>query len=281
MAGTNLDGRVAVVIGGGSGVGRGIALGLGSAGAAVVVADIDGASAEAVAQEVRAAGATAWSAAVDGTDLHALEDLASRVERELGAVHVVVTTVGVILDRPLGEATEADWSWFLEFNLLSATRVVAAFLPRLRTASGLRHVVITSSMAGLLALGPEMVGGVRNGLYTTTKHALVGYTDMLRQELAPEGIGVSVLVPGLVAGNLSATSARNRPERYGGPLPEPQRGTMPHAAMDNADVGPIVVRAIAADRFYIFTHPDSVALVEQRHRALLADADFARGAPST
>jgi NAD(P)-dependent dehydrogenase (short-subunit alcohol dehydrogenase family) len=126
-------------------------------------------------------------------------------------------------------------------------------------------------MAGLLALGPDIVGGVHNGLYTTTKHALVGYADMLRQELAPEGIGVSVLCPGLVAGNLMATSARNRPERFGGALPPPERQGMPKSATPNEEVGPVVADAIAANRFYIFTHPEVREMLDQRHQQVLDD----------
>jgi NAD(P)-dependent dehydrogenase (short-subunit alcohol dehydrogenase family) len=129
-------------------------------------------------------------------------------------------------------------------------------------------------MAGLLALGPAMVGGFNNGLYTTTKHALIGYCDMLRMELAPEGIGVSVLCPGLVAGNLSATSSRNRPERFGGPVANPREGAAPNpAAMPNERVGPIVARAIAENRFYVFTHGDP-SMVEERHAQVLADYAF-------
>jgi short-subunit dehydrogenase len=133
-------------------------------------------------------------------------------------------------------------------------------------------------MAGLLALAPEVVGGVHNGLYTTTKHALIGYSAMLRGELAPEGIGVSVLCPGLVEGNLGATSARNRPDRYGGSMEKVGGGGMPPGAMANEAVGPIVVAAIKADRAHIFTHPETVALVQARHDALLEDyAFFAAG----
>jgi NAD(P)-dependent dehydrogenase (short-subunit alcohol dehydrogenase family) len=148
------------------------------------------------------------------------------------------------------------------------------FLPHLRAHGEPAHILNTSSMAGLLALGPAMVGGFNNGLYTTTKHALIGYCDMLRMELAPEGIGVSVLCPGLVAGNLSATSARNRPARFGGPAVNPREGAAPNpAAMPADQVGPIVARAIAANRFYVFTHDDP-SMVEARHAQVLADFAF-------
>jgi NAD(P)-dependent dehydrogenase (short-subunit alcohol dehydrogenase family) len=150
-------------------------------------------------------------------------------------------------------------------------------LPYLRAHGEPAHIVCTSSMAGLLALPPQVVGGVFNGLYTTTKHALIGYCSMLRDELAPDGIGVSVLCPGLVEGNLGRSSARNRPTRFGGPAGPAPSGGMPPGAMPNEDVGPIVVRAIEADRLYVFTHPETVGLVEARHAALLEDYAFFAG----
>jgi NAD(P)-dependent dehydrogenase (short-subunit alcohol dehydrogenase family) len=268
-----IDGRTAVVIGGGSGVGRGIALGLAARGMRVAVADIDAPSAEAVAAEVAATGATAMARRVDATDRDSLRDLAGAVVGELGALHVLVNTVGVILDQPLESSTEADWAWFFDFNVMASVRNVQEFLPHLRAHGEPAHIVLTSSMAGLLALGPELVV-VRNGLYTTTKHAMIGLADMLRLELAPEGIGVSVLCPGLVAGNLGVTSARNRPDRFGGPMPPPDTGRRPSSAMPNEAVGPIVADAIEHNRFYIFTHPENVELVKARHQQVLDDFAF-------
>lgn len=271
-----LAGKTAVVIGAGGGIGRGIALGFGDRRMRVVVADIDGEAAKSVAGELTGRGSEALGAQVDATDRASLQGLVKVASDAFGPVDVLVTTVGVILDRRLDEATEEEWAWFLEFNLLSVVRTVNEFLPSLRAGGGPAHIVATSSMAGLLALGPEMVGGIYNGLYTTTKHALIGYTDMLRQELAPEGIGVSVLCPGLVAGNLSRTSARNRPDRYGGAFDaqRPGNAQMAQAPMPAEEVGPIVANAIEANRFYILTHPDSVALVRQRQEDLLEDYAF-------
>jgi NAD(P)-dependent dehydrogenase (short-subunit alcohol dehydrogenase family) len=269
-----LRGRTAVVIGGGSGVGRGIALGLAAEGMRVAVGDIHPESARAVRDEIVATGAAAIDAVVDSTDRASLQAFGEQVVAELDAVHVLVSTVGAIVDRRLDVATDDDWGWLLEVNVMAVVRGVNELLPYLRAHGGESHIVCTSSMAGLLALPPEVTGGVFNGLYTTTKHALIGYCAMLRQELAPEGIGVSVLCPGLVEGNLGATSARNRPARYGGPMTFDREGGMPPGAMPNEDVGPIVVRGIRADRPYIFTHPEVAPLVQARHDAMLEDFAF-------
>jgi NAD(P)-dependent dehydrogenase (short-subunit alcohol dehydrogenase family) len=269
-----IEGRTAVMVGAGSGVGRGIALGLAARGMRVAVADINGEAAAGVAAEIQAAGGVASSHRVDATDRASLRELAEAAVAAHEAIHVLVNTVGVILDQPIEASTEDDWSWFFDFNVMANVRNVQEFLPYLRAHGGPSHIVLTSSMAGLLALGPEVVV-VRNGLYTTTKHAMIGLTDMLRMELAPEGIGVSVLCPGLVAGNLGVTSARNRPDRFGGPMPTPEyTSSPPPSAMPNEEVGPIVAAAIEANRFYIFTHPENVALVQARHEQVLADFAF-------
>jgi NAD(P)-dependent dehydrogenase (short-subunit alcohol dehydrogenase family) len=272
-----LVGRTAVVIGGGGGIGRGVSLGFASAGMNVVVADIEPDSAARVAGEISAAGHRAVARRVDATDTDSLSALARETVEEFGAVHVLSNNVGVILNRRLDEASESEWAWFFEFNVMSIVRGNRVFLPHLRATGEGGHIVNTSSMAGLLALAPEAVGGYFNGLYTTTKHALIGYCEMLRMELAPEGIGVSVLCPGLVAGNLSSTAARNRPARFGGPMADPRAGATPNpAAMPNDAVGPIVVDAIRANRLYIFTHPESVELVRARQQHVLGDFEFAR-----
>ena len=266
--------KTAVVIGGGGGVGRGVSLGLSGEGMRVVVADIDLASAQAVADEVVLAGGTAIARTVDATDPASLTVLADDAVDAYDDVHVLANLCGVITNRRLDEATEAEWAWFFEFNIMAHVRANNVFLPYLRAHGEPAHIMNTSSMAGLLALGPELVGGFNNGLYTTTKHAMIGYCAMLRMELAPEGIGVSVLCPGFVAGNLATTSSRHRPERFGGPAESPTAGRAPTpGAMPNEVVGPIVARAIAANRFYIFTHPNA-EMVQARHDELLNDLAF-------
>jgi NAD(P)-dependent dehydrogenase (short-subunit alcohol dehydrogenase family) len=267
----DLSDRVAVVIGAGSGIGRGIALGLAAEGMRVVVADIDAASADGVRDEITDAGGTATATRVDGTDRGSLADLAEGTVAAYGAVNLLSTNVGVVADRPLTTASEADWAWIIEFNLMSAVRAVDAFLPHLR-AAGSAHIVITASLAALLA--PPSVSGVHLGLYTATKHALLGYAESLRGELAGEGIGVSLLCPGMVRSNLAATSARHRPARHGGPLPPPPDREPQVTMMAPEAVGPVVVRGIKSDRLHILTHPAGLALVEARHAGVVDDFAF-------
>jgi NAD(P)-dependent dehydrogenase (short-subunit alcohol dehydrogenase family) len=271
-----IRGSTAVIIGGGSGIGRGIALGLAAEGASLAVADIDLDSARAVAGEIEARGARAVAAHVDGTSRESLGVLAERAARELGPVRILSNNVGVMVDRALERASESDWAWVIELNLLSVVRAVDVFLPYLRAAPGRKHIVNTASMAALVVqTRPELPANL--GLYTATKHALLGYTETLRAELAEIGVGVSVLCPGLVLSNLAQTTARHRPMRHGGPLPEP--APLPDAlaarAMPPEAVGPLVVRAIRANRLHIFTHPERRTQVEARQQRVLDDFDFA------
>jgi NAD(P)-dependent dehydrogenase (short-subunit alcohol dehydrogenase family) len=271
-----IEGHTATVIGGGGGVGSGIAIALAKAGVNVVVGDILAESAEATAAAITATGGRAVPAAVDSTSEESLTDFYQQAVREFGSLEILSNQCGVILDEPVATATDADWAWFWEFNVMTMIRSVRVALPHLRKAAA-GHIVTTASMAGVLALPSSLTGGVNTGLYTTTKHAVVGYSDMLRAELDPENIGVTVLCPGLVEGDLGRTSALNRPERFGGSShPVPASGRMPPGAMSREDAGAAVVDAIHSNRAYCFTHPEVAPMLTRRFEARMADADAAR-----
>jgi NAD(P)-dependent dehydrogenase (short-subunit alcohol dehydrogenase family) len=267
-----LRGRTAVVIGGGSGIGRGIGLHLAAEGMQVVIADIDAATAEEAAGEIVASGARALGVQVDATDREALAAVLVATQQAFGAVHLLSNNVGVVARTLLAEASESDWAWAIEFNLMSVVRAVDVFLSALREHGEPAHIVNTASMAALVVHPAQ----TQIGLYTTTKHALLGYGTTLRDELAASGIGVSTLCPGLVASNIAATTARNRPERYGGAMPAPQQpsGMASPRTISPDEVGRLVVRAVRADRCQILTHTDSLALIARRQAELLDDVAF-------
>lgn len=264
----DLHGRTAVVTGGASGIGRGIALALGAEGMTVAVADLDADGAARVAREI---GATAFPLALDVTSTASLEAAAKEVAARSGGAHVLVNNAGVMLPlRPLHETSEADWDYILSVNLLGVVKGVAAFLPQLRAHAPDAHIVNTASMGGLVA-----VPGFPIGAYVTSKYACVGYSESLRGELAPLGIGVSVLCPGMVVSKLGATSARNRPVRFGSqPAPPAAAAADPAIAarmLPAEDVGPVVVRGIRANRLHLLTHLNARPQVEGRFATLLAD----------
>jgi len=279
----DLKGRVAVVTGGGSGIGRGVARALGGEGMTVAVADIQPATAAAVAAEIEAAGGRAFGLRVDVTSAASLAAAAKEVAARAGGVNLLCANAGV-LGRigPLADHTIEDWEYTLSVNVMGVVKTVAAFLPALRERAPDAHIVNTASLGGLVSDVRAPIGA-----YVASKYACVGYSEMLRAELAGEGIGVSVLCPGVVASNLMGTSAENRPSAFGAQA-APQLAAADGAGGDDApslpvhalaaeDVGPIVIRAIRANRFHVLTHPRARSLVEGRFRAMLADFAFAAG----
>jgi short-subunit dehydrogenase len=165
---------------------------------------------------------------------------------------------------------------------MGIVKTVAAFLPALRERAPDAHIVTTASLGGLVSDVRAPIGA-----YIASKYACVGYSEMLRAELAGEGIGVSVLCPGVVASNLMGTSAENRPGAFGAQTAPRLAATgapgtagapaPPLKVLPAEEVGPIVIRAIRANRFHVLTHPQTRRLVEDRFRAMLEDFDFAAG----
>jgi NAD(P)-dependent dehydrogenase (short-subunit alcohol dehydrogenase family) len=166
----------------------------------------------------------------------------------------------------VAELELADWRWVLSVNLDGVIHGLHAFLPRMRAQGGEAHILNTASMAGLVSIGVMPVGA-----YTVSKFAVVGYSEMLRQELAPEGIGVTVLCPGGVATRIGE-SERSRPAELRDAAPAPTHAL----ATDGAGVLPpeavaaCALEAVRANAPYAITHPEWWPLVEARLEALRA-----------
>ncbi len=258
-----IEGKVAVVTGGASGIGRGLCEALAGAGMRVVVADIDAAGAEKAAAELKRLGAESLAVPTDVSDRASTEALAETAFREMGAVHVVCNNAGVIVGGSLLKATPDDWEWILSVNLGGVVNGCHAFVPRLRAQGGEAQIVNTASLGGLLS-APGL------GVYCTTKFAVVGFTEALRLELQSDGIGVSVLCPGGVRTNL-LDADRNRPARLGdaGGRADSIKDAL-EAGIEPIAVGECVVRGIRANSPYIFTHPEFRDIVESKFKGILA-----------
>ena len=172
----------------------------------------------------------------------------------------------------LAEMSEQDWQWVLSVNLWGQLHGVGAFLPRIREqrerdGGGEAHIVNTASLNGVVARDNA------HGVYTASKYAVVGYSFVLREELAAEGIGVSVLCPSMMATGLM-TAGRNRQERFGGPLTQPAMPIPPRREpADPAIMAPRILDGVRENRRFIFTHPDTRAVVQEYQEALIADYD--------
>lgn len=271
-----LEGRVAVVTGGASGIGRAVATQLAGAGMHVVVADIQQDALDATVANLAEAGRRVIGVRTDVSDGDSVKALADAAVAEFGAVHVVHNNAGVGVGGPIWAHTERDWQWVLGVNLWGVIHGIRVFVPLMLEQGGPAHVVNTASMAGLISV-PYL------GAYNVSKHGVVTLSETLHRDLRLAGadIGVSVLCPGLVMTNIFE-SQRNRPEALAdddggsGGLSALLEGAGDHSAAADAvdsfgqilspdEVGAAVVDAVRRDRFYILTHPESTeALVRTR-----------------
>jgi NAD(P)-dependent dehydrogenase (short-subunit alcohol dehydrogenase family) len=239
----DLVGKAALVTGGGSGIGRGTVLALASSGANVVVADVDGERAAAVAEEASQSGAECTDLVLDVDRQEDFEAARDAMLARYGRIDVVMNNVGVIAAGLPEHIPMAEWERIVSTNLLSVVRSNAVFLPiLLGQRSG--HVVNTASTAGLFAYAYERLP------YSATKAAVVALSEALALYLRPQGIGVTCLCPGPVATNIGQhVSFSGPPVRMRGPGKD-------LAALDPETVGEQVVRAIRDDRFLLLTHPE-------------------------
>ncbi len=275
-----LDGRVALVSGGGSGIGRGIAIALAGEGMRVVVADIERDAAEAVAAELAASGAEASAETVDVSDAAAVEALADRCDERYGGVDVLCNNAGVVGHTPIGPDSLEGWRWILDVNLFGVVHAIHAFVPRMLARVGERggeaHIINTSSLGGGLIAGD----GWEITAYRASKFGVVALSRDLRNELAGSGIGVTVLCPGGVETRIWQ-AGRNRPAERGGPETWERPGRLDgERVIGPLEVGRRVLHAIRENELYAITHPERKHQVEAGARELLDAFDEAARTPA-
>jgi 3-oxoacyl-[acyl-carrier protein] reductase len=183
-----LDGRVAIVTGGGGGLGSGICPALAAAGATVVVAGRTREKLNRVAADVNDTGGQAIAVEVDIADSSSVTSMTERVLSELGGIDILVNNAAVYHRKPWTEITEADWDQVLDTNLKGYYLCARAAYPALK-ASGHGRVINVASIT--------FFGGIPNLLdYVASKGGIVGFTRALAREVGPEGITVNTLSPG-------------------------------------------------------------------------------------
>ena len=261
--------KVAVVTGAASGIGLAVSRKAAAEGMRVVMADIEEQVLKEAADEVAGQGAEVLPVVTDVSEAASVAALRDAAVARFGTVHLVHNNAGVSASGSLWTIPEEDWRWVLGVNLWGVVHGIRAFVPLL-VDQGEGHVVNTGSLAGLLT--PPFMG-----VYNATKHAVVAISETLHKDLQVAGspVGVSVLCPGFVRTGIGE-SDRNRPTwapaavTDAGPLLDVGRQLVA-AGIDPTVVAEAVFDAVRANRFYIFTHPETKPAVAVRTKDILEE----------
>jgi NAD(P)-dependent dehydrogenase (short-subunit alcohol dehydrogenase family) len=267
----DVQGKVAFITGGASGIGLGIAGAFVNAGMKVVLADLRQDHLDSALRELRQRGQSSQVHGIrlDVTERAAMAAAASEVERVFGKLHVLVNNAGVGIEGPFNDITFNDWDFGLAVNLGGIINGIQTFLPRIRAHGEGGHIVNTASLAGLVAMPARMV------VYATSKAAVIALSESIRQELASQRIGVTVLCPGPVKSNIHEL-AQNRPARFAANAAFQQAAaqlaqrTVSPLWMEPAKVGAEVLDAVRNDTLYVITHGEWRQAVVERNEAILA-----------
>ncbi|MBI1238386.1 MAG: SDR family NAD(P)-dependent oxidoreductase [Alphaproteobacteria bacterium] len=275
----DVQGKVAFVTGAGSGIGLGIATALAQAGAKVMLADVEQAALDKALAGLKKTNADVEGIRADVSIKAELQAAAKKTIDRFGKVHILVNNAGVTGGGPYGAWTDASWEWTIGVNLMAVIWGVEIFGPLIESHREGGHVVSTASIAGLISGS--------SGPYSVTKYGVVALSEGLRNELAPRGIGVSVLCPGIIRTNIM-DSTRNFPGRLGETPSFTWSNDDPRAefmkqfrariesGIDPLYVGELVREAIEGDWPYIFTDTEFEPQIDARFAAIKAGFDKIR-----
>lgn len=193
-----LPGRLALITGAGQGNGRALALGLAQAGARVIVTDMNPATVEDTAKAVRAEGGEAWAFVLDVTSPDDCRALAGRIEAEIGQVDLLVNNAGIIIrENTSSEKAEANWKKTIDVNVHGTFNVTLAWLPAIKATRG--SIINIASIAAYAGQAASLG-------YSPSKGAIKMFTQSLAQELAPAGVRVNALAPGVIETPMTAAT---------------------------------------------------------------------------
>jgi NAD(P)-dependent dehydrogenase (short-subunit alcohol dehydrogenase family) len=275
----DLAGKTAFVTGAASGIGLGIATAFAQAGVKVMLCDIEEAALAKAVEGLKTTNADVEGVRADVSLKAELKAAAEATIARYGKVHILVNNAGVGGGGPYGAWTETGWDWTIGVNLMSVVWGIEIFGPLLEQHREGGHIVSTASIAGLIS---------RQSMpYNVAKYGVVALSEGLRFELAPRGIGVSVLCPGFIRTHI-VDSRRNLPQRFGpsidsapppGPFLEQIKLINERIAngIDPGYVGELVREGVEKNWRYIFTDLEFEPMIEARFAAIKEGFDQIRG----
>ena len=213
----SLQGRVALVSGGGSGIGRATALRLAQDGADVAVIDLNIEAARETASMIEKVGRRSTALRVDVTKSDEVRAAVEEAERAVGPMGVLVNNAGVAWLAGFLEMPEEDWDRMLAVHLKGAYNCTRAVLPGMIERRWGRVV----SLSSVAALG----GTGRSVAYATAKAALIGFTKSLAREVGPHGVTVNAVAPGFIATPMTSTWEADRRARLAEETPVGREGS--------------------------------------------------------
>lgn len=270
----SLTGKAAFVTGAASGIGLGITEALVANGVRVMMADIDGDELVRTADRLRGDGADVATAVADVSLREDLQAAADQMIDAFGRVDILINNAGVGGGGPFERWNDKGWDWTVGVNLMSVIYGCDIF-GRMMAQQGSGHIVSTASIAGMMPLD--------SSAYSATKFGVVAVSESLREELAPKGVGVSLLCPGFVNTGI-VHSHRHLPERFGDSLSDGEEVPVDDKALERIKaisdrlktghdpryVGDLVCDGIVNNHAYIFTDREHEPTIRARFEGILA-----------
>lgn len=186
---TDLQGKVAVVTGSGSGIGRAIALRLASSGAKVAVADLNRGAADETVAAIESAGGVAGAFGVDVADIDSIHQLRDGIRGTFGTTSIIVNNAGWNIGQPFVDTKPDFWRRVIDINYVGVLGMCHVFVPDLIAESVQGHIVNVASDAG-------RVGSMGESVYAGAKGGVIAFSKSLARELARHGINVNAVSPG-------------------------------------------------------------------------------------